>query len=197
MTGSTSNSNIPYRLMLAVFVITMLAYVGLELATFTPPSSAEAAKKCGLAGEDLDAIAEIQSMTPTQMWWTGFVNTQEYWNVVSAGLAGAFIAFGFSAARRVGAGVASGAVVGGGVLAFLTICLGCLAPVLSVVGIGIGGSMLADIPKWLMTLNTLLLTGGGTMFLSRKLTSCPVLPTQCCLKTTGNQTGETEKLAQK
>jgi hypothetical protein len=141
MTDTTSN--IPYRLMLVVFFVTMLAYVGLERATFTPPSSAEAAKKCGLIGDDLDALAEIQSMPPTKMWWTGFVNTQEYWNVVSAGLAGAFIAFGISAVRRVGAGIASGAVVGGGLLAFLTICLGCLAPVLSVVGIGIGGSMLA------------------------------------------------------
>jgi hypothetical protein len=194
MSGTTSN--IPHRLMLAVFFVTMLAYVGLELTTFTPPTSAEAAKKCGLAGEDLDALAEIANMTPTQMWWTGFINTKEYWNVVSAGLAGAFMAFGISAARRVGAGVASGAVVGGGLLAFLTICLGCLAPVLSVVGIGIGGSMLADIPKWAMTLNTLLLTAGGTLFLSRRLTTCPVLPTQCCnLK--ANQAGETEKLTQK
>jgi hypothetical protein len=195
MTDTTSN--IPYRLMLAVFLVTMLAYVGLERSTFTPPSSGEAAKKCGLIGDDLDALAEIQNMPPTKMWWTGFVNTQEYWNVVSAGLAGAFIAFGISAARRVGAGIASGAVMGGGLLAFLTICLGCLAPVLSVVGIGIGGSMLADIPKWVMTLNTLLLTGGGTLFLSRRLTSCPVLPTQCCTKTTGNQESGAEKLTHK
>ena len=73
----------------------------------------------------------------------------------------------------------------GGILALGAVCLGCLAPVLSVVGIGVGGAALFDIPKWLLALNTLLLTGWGTMFLSRRLTSCPVLPraTQACAAT--------------
>lgn len=186
---------IPYRLIVVVFLVAMLAYTELGRATFTVPDSPEAAAACGFTGDDFDSSGQIEA-TPTQAWWMSFVRKQEYWNAISAGLAGAFIAFVISAARRLGAGVASGAVMGGGLLAFLTICLGCLAPVLSVVGIGIGGSMLAGFPKWLMALITLLLTGGGTLYLSRRLATCPVKPSQCA-KTTGNQERAKEKLTQK
>lgn len=185
---------IPYRLMAVVFFVAMLAYTGLGRATFTIPDSPEAAAACGFTGDDFDESGQIEA-TPTEAWWMSFVRKQEYWNAISAGLAGAFIAFVISAARRLGAGVASGAVMGGGLLAFLTICLGCLAPVLSVVGIGIGGSMLAVFPKWLMAIITLLLTTGGTLYLSRRLAACPLKPTQCT-KTTANQECEAKKLTQ-
>ena len=49
--------------------------------------------------------------------------------------------------------------MGSGVLALSAICVSCLAPVLSVVGLGLAGTLLADVPKWLIALNTLLLTG--------------------------------------
>lgn len=186
---------IPYRLMAVVFLVAMLAYTGLGRATFTIPDSPEAAAACGFTGDDFDESGQIEA-TPTEAWWMSFVRKQEYWNAISAGLVGAFLAFVISAARRLGARVASGAVMGGGLLAFLTICLGCLAPVLSVVGIGIGGSMLAGFPKWLMTATTLLLTGGGTLYLSRRLAACPVKPSQCG-QTTVNQECGADKLTEK
>lgn len=186
---------IPYRLMAVVFLVAMLAYTGLGRATFTIPDSPEAAAACGFTGDDFDESGQIEA-TPTEAWWMSFVRKQEYWNAISAGLVGAFLAFVISAARRLGAGVASGAVMGGGLLAFLTICLGCLAPVLSVVGIGIGGSMLAGFPKWLMTAITLLLTGGGALYLSRRLTACSLKSPQCT-QTAGNQACCADKVIQK
>jgi hypothetical protein len=186
---------IPYRLMVVVFLVAMLAYTGLGRAAFTMPTSPEAAQECGIILDDFDSDGQIE-ITPTQAWWMSFVNKHEYWNAISAGLVGAFLAFVISAARRLGAGVASGAVVGGGLLAFLTICLGCLAPVLSVVGLGIGGSMLAGFPKWLMTIITLLLTGGGTLYLFRRLTACSLKSPQCT-QTAGNQACCADKVTQK
>lgn len=186
---------IPYRLMAVVFLVAMLAYTGLGRATFTIPDSPEAAAACGFTGDDFDESGQIEA-TPTEAWWMSFVRKQEYWNAISAGLVGAFLAFVISAARRLGAGVASGAVVGGGLLAFLTICLGCLAPVLSVVGLGIGGSMMAGFPKWLMTIITLLLTGGGTLFLFRRLTTCSLKSPQCT-QTADNQACCADKVTQK
>ena len=45
----------------------------------------------------------------------------------------AFVAFAMLTARRVGAAVASGAAVGGGLLVLGAVCLSCLAPALSIV----------------------------------------------------------------
>ena len=42
------------------------------------------------------------------------------------------------------------------------------------VGLGIAGGFLAGVPKWLIALNTLLLTGWGVLFLSRRASSCTV-----------------------
>ena len=67
--------------------------------------------------------------------------------------------------------------MGGGALALSALCISCLAPALSVVGLGIAGTLLAGVPKWLIALNTLLLTGWGTLFLSRRLSTCE-LPTR-------------------
>ena len=166
---------IPKRMMLLVFVIAALAYIGLERATFTVPLSLEAAEACGFTIDDFAPSGRIEYL-PTQAWWLSFMRKQEYFGAITVGLAAAFIAFALSAVRQLGAGIASGAAVGGGILALGAVCLGCLAPVLSVIGISIGGAALFDLPKWLLALNTLLLTGWGTMFLSRRLASCPVMP---------------------
>ena len=172
---------IPKRMMFLVFVIAALASVGLERAPFTVPLSLEDAQACGFTIDDFAPSGKIE-YAPTQAWWLSFMRKQEYFGAITVGLAAAFVAFALSAVRQLGAGIASGAAVGGGVLALAAVCLGCMAPVLSIIGIGIGGAALVDIPKWLLALNTLLLTGWGTMFLSRRLTSCPVLPraTQSC-----------------
>ncbi len=166
---------IPHRLMITAFIIAVIAYVGLGRLTFTIPLSLEAAEACGFTLDDFAASGRIE-YAPTAAWWLSFVRKQEYWGALSVGFAFAFIAFALSAVRQLGSSIASGAAVGGGILALGAICLGCLAPILSVIGIGLGGAALIDIPKWMMALNTLLLTGWGTLFLSRRLACCPVAP---------------------
>jgi len=169
---------IRYRFMLIVFLAAMLAYVGVGWATFNIPVSLEDAEACGFTNADFGKSGRIE-YPATQAWWLSFVRKQEYWIALCVGLTCAFVAFALSSVRRLGTGVATGAAMGGGLLALGALCMGCLAPVLSVVGLGIGGTMLLGIPKWLMALNTLLLTGWGTLFLSRRLTVCPVINTQC------------------
>ena len=169
---------IPYRLMFVVFLTTVLIYVGLGWATFTVPVSLEDAEACGFTSADFGKSGRIE-YPATQAWQLSFMRKQEYWSAICAGLACAFVAFALSAMRRLGTGIAAGAAMGGGVLALGALCIGCLAPVLSVVGLGIGGTLLLGIPKWLMALNTLLLTGWGTLFLSRRLAVCPVVGAQC------------------
>jgi hypothetical protein len=76
--------------------------------------------------------------------------------------------------RQIGTAAVSGAVAGGGMLALLTLCLGCLAPTLATVGLGLVGNLALPIPKWLMMLNALILTAWGAVFLSRRARMCPV-----------------------
>ena len=166
---------IPYRLMTIAFVVAMLGYAALGLATFAVPDTLEAAEACGFTSADFGASGHIE-YPPVHAWFVSFIRKQEYLSALCVGMAFAFVAFALSAAGRLGAGVASGAAMGGGLLALGAVCLGCLAPALSVVGLGIASSMLAGVPKWLMALNTFLLTGWGTLFLSRRLAVCPVLP---------------------
>jgi hypothetical protein len=174
---------IPYRLMVTVFVLAALAYVAAGWTTFTVPLSLEDAEACGFTSADFGQSGRIE-YPATQAWWLSFVRKQEYWSALCAGMACAFVAFALFAMRRLGTagagtGVAAGAAAGGGVLALGALCIGCLAPMLSVVGLGIGGTLLSGIPKWLMALNTFLLTGWGTLFLSRRLAACPVMSSPC------------------
>lgn len=165
----------PTRLIVIVFFAAMLGYAGLGRATFSLPASLELAEACGFTSADFNAAGQIE-YAPTQAWLVSFLRKQEYWSAICVGLAFAFIAFVLSAAKRLGAGVATGAAMGGSLLALGALCLGCLAPVLSVVGLGIASSALAGVPKWIMALNTFLLTGWGTLYLSRNKNACPVTP---------------------
>ncbi len=166
---------LPVRLMMVVFLAAVLGYTVLGRLAFTLPVSLEAAEACGFTSADFAPSGKIEYPL-TQAWWLSYTRKGEYWSALCMGMACAFVAFALSAVRRLGAGVASGAAMGGGLLALGALCLGCLAPALSVVGLGIAGALLADIPKWLMALNTLLMTGWGTLFLARRLAVCPILP---------------------
>lgn len=161
---------IPYRRLAILFVFAALAYVALSYITFKVPATLAEAELCGFTEDDFNSAGQI-AYPPVHAWWVSFVRQQEWWSTISIGLAFAFIGFALSATRKVG-GAGAGAAVGGGVLAVSAICVSCLAPVLSVVGLGLAGSLLAGIPKWLITLNTLMLTGWGTLYLSRKLSTC-------------------------
>ena len=164
---------IPVRKMLLLFVVGALGYVALSYVTFKMPETLSDAELCGFLEDDFNAAGKL-AYPPVTAWWVSFVRLQEYFTAISVGLCIAFVDFALTAGRRAGAGVATGAAMGGSALAISALCVSCLAPVLSVVGLGIAGTLLADVPKWLITLNTLLLTGWGTMFLSRRLQSCPL-----------------------
>ncbi len=161
---------IPYRRLIVFFLLAAVAYVALSYLTFKVPATLAEAELCGFTEDDFNSAGEIV-YPPVHAWWVSFVRQQEWWSTISIGLAFAFIGFALQATRKVG-GVGAGAAVGGSVLAVSAICVSCLAPVLSVVGLGLAGSLLAGVPKWLIALNTFMLTGWGTLYLSRKLSSC-------------------------
>ena len=175
---------IPYRFMLVVFLLGALAYVGVSRATFQMPVSVEEAEACGFTSADFTPAGKLD-YTPTHAWRLSFERKAEYWVAISIGLAAAFVAFAMLTARRVGAAVASGAAVGGGLLVLGAVCLSCLAPALSIVGLGMLAGFMAGVPKWLMALNTLIVTAWGTLFLSRRLRACPVLPVDASTPTKG------------
>jgi hypothetical protein len=165
----------PYRLVIALFVAAALAYVGVSFVMFEMPANAADAENCGfLPGEFIEAGKLTYERS--QAFWISFLRKDEIWTAVSVGLAVAFMGFALSTARRNGGRAAGGAALGGGVLALSALCVSCLAPVLSVVGLGIAGTLLAGVPKSLIALNTLLLTGWGTLYLSRRAASCPLPP---------------------
>jgi hypothetical protein len=84
--------------------------------------------------------------------------------------------FAISKLRQLGSRMASGMCAGGGLLALVTLCLGCLAPTLSAIGLGFVANLgLAQLmPKWLMTLNTAVLSLWGMGFLARRARACPL-----------------------
>ena len=164
---------IPYRLMIVVFLLAALAYVGVSRVTFQMPVSLEEAEACGFTSADFTPAGTLD-YAPARAWWVSFGRKAEYWTATSIGLAAAFVAFALLTARRVGGAVASGAAGGGGMLVCGAVCLSCLAPALSIVGLGVFAGFMAGVPKWLMALNTLIVTAWGTLFLSRRLGACPV-----------------------
>lgn len=165
---------IPYRLLTAVFPVAAVAYVGLSYLSFEMPRTLADAEACGFVAGDFNAAGQL-AYPPFDAWLISFLRKQEYWVALSVGLAFAFMAFALTVGYRARqTGLAAGAVAGGGVLALSAICVSCLAPALSVVGLGIAGTLFADVPRWLIALNTLILTSWGTLFLARQLSNCPL-----------------------
>ncbi|TPE47330.1 hypothetical protein [Amaricoccus solimangrovi] len=161
---------IPVRLMLATFLLVALSYVALSFALFEMPATETAAADCGFLPGEFVSAGEL-TFGRTEAFAVSFVRKQEYLTAASLGLAGAFLAFALTAGRRGGA-ASAGAAAGGGLMALGAVCVGCLAPALSVVGLGVLGSLFAGVPKALLFLNTLALTGWGTLYLSRRLATC-------------------------
>lgn len=160
----------PAALAALFFIAGCLGYLGLSFALFEMPASAEAAEHCGFLPSDFTSTGAL-AYERSQAWWISFQRKEEIFSLLSVGLASGFAGF----ALRVGQG--GKGVLGGGLLALSAICVSCLAPVLSVVGLGMAASLLAGVPKSLIFLNTLLLTGWGALYLSRRSQrGCP-LPT--------------------
>lgn len=166
---------IRYRLMLLMFVVAAFAYVAVSFAVFEMPATAADAENCGFLPDEFVSSGKL-TYERSEAWWVSFKRKEEIWTTASVGMAVAFMGFALSTARRNGGRAAGGGALGGGALALSALCVSCLAPVLSVVGLGLAGTLLAGVPKWLIALNTLMLTGWGTLYLSRRSAVCP-LPT--------------------
>ena len=130
---------------------------------------------CGFSPADYTTTGALR-FSPGQAWWMSFQRKQEYFSAVSIGFMVAFMGFAMSKLRQIGSGMASGMCAGGGLLALVALCLGCLAPTLSAIGLGFVANLgLAQIlPKWLMTLNTVGLSLWGMVFLARRARACPL-----------------------
>jgi len=166
-------TTIPTRAMALSFLGGALGYMALSYLTFKVPATAEEAELCGFVDGDFSASGQFLH-APLDAWWISFTRLQEYWTTISVGLAVAFVVFALIVGRRAGGRTAAGGAIGGGALALSALCVSCLAPALSVVGLGIAGTLLAGVPKWLITVNILLLTGWGVLFLSRRADACPL-----------------------
>ncbi|WP_144632005.1 hypothetical protein [Bordetella genomosp. 13] len=165
---------IPRRLMSIVFLLAALGYVAISYAVFEVPATPAAAEECGFLPGELSAGGAV-AYERSQAWAISFVRKQEYYTAITVGLALAFMVFALAIGRRGGA-ASAGVAASSGVLAVSALCVSCLAPALSVVGLGIAGGFLADVPKSLIALNTLLLTGWGVLFLSRRTSACALPP---------------------
>jgi hypothetical protein len=162
-----------YRWLIALFLVVSLGYAALSFAAFQMPDTMADAENCGFLPGEFVAAGQL-TYERSQAWWISFQRKDEVWTALSVGLAAAFVSFALSIGRRAGGRVAAGAAMGGGVLALSALCVSCLAPVLSVVGLGLAGSLLAGLPKWLIALNTLMLTGWGALYLTRRGRVCPL-----------------------
>src|SRR3569623_621502 len=137
----------------------MLAALGYVVASFTAfrmPESVADAENCGFLPGEFVAAGQL-TYERTQAWWVRIQRKEEIWVALSLGLAAAFTGIALSAGRRAGRGVATGAAMGGG---------------------GLAGSLLAGLPKWLIALNTLILTGWGALYLTRRGRACPLAPSK-------------------
>lgn len=150
------------------------AYLGVSYLGFSPPVTLADGEACGFVAGDFAADGTL-AHAPLSAWWISFVRQQEYFSALSVGLAVSFVVFALQLGRRAGAARVAGAAAGGGLLALSALCVSCLAPVLSAVGLGLAGTLLIGFPKWLIALNTALLTGWGALVLSRRSQqACPL-----------------------
>ena len=163
------------------FGLTAAAYVGLSFVLFEMPQTAAAAEECGFLPGEFISAGEL-TFAHNKAFVVSFLRKQEYLTAATLGIVAAFAIFALHI-RRPGTGAASlGMATGGGLIALSALCVSCLAPVLSVVGLGLLGSLFAGVPKVLLLANAVLLCGWGGLYLSRKSQSCS-LPSRAALHT--------------
>lgn len=162
----------PHRVAALAFLAGALGYLALSFALFEMPATLADAEHCGFLPEEFAAAAGGLTYERTDAWWVSFRRMEEGFSLLSVALAVGFAGYALAVGRGAGG---AGAALGGGLLALSAVCVSCLAPVLSVVGLGLAGSLLAGVPKSLILLNTVVLTGWGALHLSRKRAAgCPV-----------------------
>lgn len=163
-------------LLLGVFLVAFIGFTAIDRVTFRMPQSVSEGVSCDFTPGDFTTTGQLK-YSVDEAWWTSFMRKQEYLSSFSVALAIAFAGFALTKIRQIGGTAATGGAVGGSLLVGLTLSFSCLAPVLATVGIGLFANLglsLVAIPKWLVALNTVLLTTHGFMYVSRKATSCPI-----------------------
>ncbi|WP_250518379.1 hypothetical protein [Caballeronia sp. ATUFL_M1_KS5A] len=163
------------RLMSSVFLIAALGYAAISFGAFTMPATITDAQGCGFSPDEFVSAGTL-TYDRTHAWAISFVRKQEYFTAITIGLTAAFLAFGLKTGRR-GGKTAAGVAAGSGVLAVSALCISCVGPALSIVGLSVAGGFLANVPKALIAANTLLLTAWGTLFLSRRTAHCTLRTT--------------------
>ena len=162
------------------FGLVAAAYIGLSFVLFEMPQTAAAAEECGFLPGEFISAGEL-TFARNHAFVVSFVRKQEYLTAATLGVVAAFVLFAIHT-RRPGTGAASlGIATGSGLIAVSALCVSCLAPVLSVVGLGVLGSLFVGVPKTLLLANAVLLCGWGTLYLTRKAQSCS-LPPQATLR---------------
>lgn len=156
------------------FLAGVVAYAIASRALFQMPATLAEAEACGFTPQEF--TGGQLNMTVDQAWRLRFIRQQEYLSALSMGVVVAFVAFAVGKVRQIGGAAMAGSAAGGGVLALLSLCASCLGPTLTTVVLGLSGSLVLDIPKWLMTLTTAVFTGWGYLFLQRRATCCPAVP---------------------
>lgn len=162
--------------LLVLFFVVFVGYTVLDRMTFKMPQTISEGESCDFVPSDFTEAGHLK-YSVNEAWWTSFTRKQEYLSSFSVALAITFVVFALTKIRQIGVASAAGSVVGGSLIAGLTLSFSCLATVLAAVGIGLFANLglaLVVIPKWLVALNTLLLTTYGFMNVSRKAASCPL-----------------------
>lgn len=148
-------------------------YVLASALAFNPPATLSEAELCGFVLADFGADGRL-SMDRWPAWWLAFRRQQDYFSALSIAAAAAFVVHALRIGGRVGRARSAGAAAGGGLLALSALCVSCLAPVMSAVGLGLAAGWLAGMPKWLIAANTLILTMWGGLLLARRARACPL-----------------------
>lgn len=165
--------NAGYLRLLLVALAAALLYVLASALLFHMPANAADGEACGFTPEDFQANGQL-AMDHWAAWWLSFRRQQDYFSAISLGAAAAFVAHALAIGRRAGAARSAGAAAGGGLLALSALCVSCLAPVMSAVGLGLAAGWLAGIPKWLIAVNSIIYTLWGGLVLARRGAACPL-----------------------
>jgi hypothetical protein len=114
-------------LILSVFLIVFVGYVGIHRLTFKMPTDTASAEAGGFVGEECGFTpADFSSghqMTVNEAWWISFTRKQDYYSAFSMALSLAFVTYVLSKARLIGVKTAAGSLGGGGLLAGTALCL--------------------------------------------------------------------------
>ena len=114
-------------IILSVFLIALVGYVGIHRLTFKMPTDTASADAAGFVGAECGFTpADFSSghqMTVNEAWWISFTRKQDYFSALTMALSIAFASYVLIKARLIGVKTAAGSLTGGGLLAGTALCL--------------------------------------------------------------------------